>query len=91
MDDAHWLRELADMRPYVEVLYAVDVFLAHRHHTAEVTPIAEIAEVSPIAKITEVSPIAEATELAYHFGDIEGRIEKYHSGKVIRTMVGKKS
>ena len=79
MDDAHRLRELTDMRPYVEVLYAVDVFLAHRHHTAEV---------SPIAKVTEISPVAEATELAYHFGDIEGRIEKYHSGEIIGTLVG---
>ena len=83
MDDAHRLRELTDMRPHVEVLDTIDICLAHRHHTAE------IAEVTPIAKVTEISPVAEATELIYYLWYIEGRIEKYHSGEIIGTLVGK--
>ena len=65
--------------PHAEVLDTIDICLAHRHHTAEITE---------IAKVTEISPVAEATELIYHLWYIEGRIEKYHSGEIIGTLVG---
>ena len=44
MDDAHRLRELTDMRPYVEVLDTIYICLTHRHHTAKIAESTESTE-----------------------------------------------